>query len=160
MSCVCCVRACFLLTVHPTLRLVYCKNYELAVQTMVRCKENPHFAEFLQEREFTPEAKGLDLGAFLIMPIQVPFPCLSPPPATLTFSCCCCDPPLQRIPRYVLLLKDFLKFTPKRHPGASTSRRDAGLRVWLTIAPVGVVCRLCRYQQSAGRVSRGGGTRE
>ncbi|ELR23343.1 RhoGEF domain containing protein [Acanthamoeba castellanii str. Neff] len=70
---------------------VYCKNYELAVQTMVRCKENPHFAEFLQEREFTPEAKGLDLGAFLIMPIQ-------------------------RIPRYVLLLKDFLKYTPKRHP--------------------------------------------
>lgn len=88
-----CVRARFLLTVHPTLRLVYCKNYELAVQTMVRCKENPHFAEFLQEREFTPEAKGLDLGAFLIMPIQVPFPCLPPPSATLTFSCCCCDPP-------------------------------------------------------------------
>jgi hypothetical protein len=77
-ACVCACVLFVLTTPHSRARPVYCKNYELAVQTMVRCKENPHFAEFLQEREFTPEAKGLDLGAFLIMPIQVPFPCLSP----------------------------------------------------------------------------------
>jgi hypothetical protein len=44
------------------------------VRTLVKCKENPQFGQFLQQREFTAEAKGLDLGAFLIMPIQVPPP--------------------------------------------------------------------------------------
>lgn len=70
---------------------VYCKNYDMAVQTLVRCKENHQFVQFLKEREFSAEAQFLDLGAFLIMPVQ-------------------------RIPRYILLLQSFLKHTPRRHP--------------------------------------------
>lgn len=141
-ACVC-VRVCarFLLTVHPTLGLVYCKNYELAVQTMVRCKENPHFAEFLQEREFTPEAKGLDLGAFLIMPIQVPFSCLSPPPATLTFSCCCCDLPLAA---NTAICSAFERF-PQVHAQTTSRCVDVAPRWWTSRLAHHCTCR-CRAQ--------------
>lgn len=50
---------------------VYCKNYEVAVRTLVQCREDEQFQQFLKQQESCPEAKGLDLGAFLIMPIQV-----------------------------------------------------------------------------------------
>ncbi|PRP88360.1 hypothetical protein PROFUN_03274 [Planoprotostelium fungivorum] len=74
----------------------YVNNYPTALASLNRLKgTNPAFAEWLRKTESRPECNGLVLEdideiQFLIMPIQ-------------------------RIPRYVLLLKELLKNTPYLH---------------------------------------------
>lgn len=70
----------------------YVNNYDeahLLLRNLV--KENPKFAKFIEEVRSHPHSKGLNLFSLLIMPIQRP-------------------------PRYVLLLKELQKFTPQDHP--------------------------------------------
>jgi len=68
----------------------YVNNYNDAIKTIENLKkDNEKFNEFLLETRNT-KAKGIDLIAYLIMPIQ-------------------------RMPRYVLLLEDLLKSTPTNH---------------------------------------------
>lgn len=81
---------------------VYCKNYGTALETLQHCKTNPRFAHFLEETEKLPDVKKLEITSYLIMPIQ-------------------------RIPRYVLLLKDFLRHTPKGHPDFENISRALAL---------------------------------
>lgn len=69
----------------------YCTNYEIALSTIRAAKKNEKFQEFLNATNGIKKLKKLDLFGFLILPIQ-------------------------RIPRYVLLLNDFLKHTWKAHP--------------------------------------------
>eukprot|EP00003_Mantamonas_plastica_P005724 TRINITY_DN1466_c0_g1_i12.p1 TRINITY_DN1466_c0_g1~~TRINITY_DN1466_c0_g1_i12.p1 ORF type:complete len:1222 (-),score=469.78 TRINITY_DN1466_c0_g1_i12:54-3719(-) len=70
----------------------YYSNYNLASDKVAELRENsPAFVEFLLECKNNPEANGLDLSSFLIMPVQ-------------------------RIPRYNLLLRDFIKPTIESHP--------------------------------------------
>jgi hypothetical protein len=59
---------------------VYCKNYGTALETLQKLKNDPRFVRFLAETENHPEVNHLEITSFLILPIQ-------------------------RIPRYVLLLK-------------------------------------------------------
>lgn len=67
----------------------YVNNYDKSYMTYKRCKENKkEFKEFLEKYE--PQLGSLGLQAFLILPVQ-------------------------RIPRYVLLLKDLLKYTVPGH---------------------------------------------
>jgi FYVE/RhoGEF/PH domain-containing protein 3 len=54
-------------------------------------KNNPTFANFVKERNKHPESHNLVLQAFLVTPVQ-------------------------RIPRYKLLLEDLYKHTPTDHP--------------------------------------------
>jgi len=69
----------------------YVTNYEnnILVQTQLNAKYK-QFPAFLKEVKSKPECKSLSLGDYLIMPIQ-------------------------RIPRYRLLLEDLLKNTPPKH---------------------------------------------
>ncbi|PRP77255.1 hypothetical protein PROFUN_13638 [Planoprotostelium fungivorum] len=70
---------------------VYVNNYPKAFETMRECAKNSKFATFLEKTKFNvPECELLDLSSFLIKPIQ-------------------------RIPRYVLLLQELLQHTPPRH---------------------------------------------
>ena len=67
----------------------YCNNYLRALETINELKEkNKRFVEFINECQLDERSEGLDLNMLIIMPIQ-------------------------RIPRYVLLLKDVLKYTPE-----------------------------------------------
>ena len=74
----------------PILRLYsgYVRNYEVAQKTLDSMKENAPFAEFLAERE--KHTNGLQLESFLIMPVQ-------------------------RLPRYQMLLQGLLKYTDEDH---------------------------------------------
>lgn len=54
-------------------------------------KDYPKFAEFIVKTKEIPEVRGLDLLSYLIMPVQ-------------------------RIPRYILLVQDLIKHTPPEHP--------------------------------------------
>ena len=70
---------------------MYVNNYNQSVKEVAECrKKNPKFGEFLDTTRYTEECKGLDITSYLIMPVQ-------------------------RIPRYVLLLADLLKNTPEDH---------------------------------------------
>eukprot|EP00027_Filamoeba_sp_ATCC50430_P015669 CAMPEP_0168566246 /NCGR_PEP_ID=MMETSP0413-20121227/14312_1 /TAXON_ID=136452 /ORGANISM="Filamoeba nolandi, Strain NC-AS-23-1" /LENGTH=847 /DNA_ID=CAMNT_0008598243 /DNA_START=54 /DNA_END=2597 /DNA_ORIENTATION=- len=70
----------------------YVNNFDKAIMTIKELKEkNKRFKEFLGALEFSPRLQGLGLQAFLILPVQ-------------------------RIPRYVLLLQDLLKHTVSAHP--------------------------------------------
>jgi hypothetical protein len=80
----------------------YCENYAKSIQFIKeKTKENPQFVKFLDtaysviEKEGVDESKGgkmdLTLSSFLIMPIQ-------------------------RIPRYILLLQEMKKYTWDYHP--------------------------------------------
>ena len=74
----------------PILRLYsgYVRNFEAAAQTLLRKRENtPAFVEFLTESE---KRSGLPLESFLIMPVQ-------------------------RLPRYQMLLNGLLKYTDEKH---------------------------------------------
>lgn len=64
----------------------YCGQYDKSLDLLATLSSSPEFEARLQEVESDPILKGLNLSAFLIMPIQ-------------------------RIPRYKLLLTDLLKFT-------------------------------------------------
>ncbi|KAM9963498.1 hypothetical protein ACTFIW_006729 [Dictyostelium discoideum] len=67
---------------------IYVNNYNNSIQTITECMEIPKFASLLEKNR---NQFGLDLSAFLIAPIQ-------------------------RIPRYILLLQDLLKNTKESHP--------------------------------------------
>jgi len=75
----------------PYLKLyqIYCNNYENALETVRECYRKKDF-EALVERE-KKNSGGLDLESLLITPVQ-------------------------RIPRYNLLLKELVKYTPTSHP--------------------------------------------
>ncbi|XP_018022194.1 uncharacterized protein LOC108678323 isoform X2 [Hyalella azteca] len=55
------------------------------------CRNSPPFTKFIKSCLEQPSCGGLDLGAFLLTPVQ-------------------------RIPRYILLLKQLLKYTDETHP--------------------------------------------
>jgi len=70
----------------------YVNNYNNAFSTLTRLKTtNPEFSQFLSKTENLPQCKFTDLASFLIMPVQ-------------------------RIPRYNLLLADLTKNTWEDHP--------------------------------------------
>jgi len=70
----------------------YINGFDKSVISIKELKErHPKFKEFLAKLEFTPKLSGLGLQSYLILPVQ-------------------------RIPRYVLLLQDMLKHTVEGHP--------------------------------------------
>ena len=66
----------------------YYNNYHAALTTLAKCTERPKFKEWLEKKE---QEAGEGLTSLLIRPIQ-------------------------RVPKYVLLLRDLLKNTPSSHP--------------------------------------------
>lgn len=68
----------------------YVNNYDSALTTINTVKHVEKVAVFLAKCEKDPRSVGLALGAFLILPIQ-------------------------RLPRYVMLLQDLFKHTPSNH---------------------------------------------
>ena len=71
----------------------YVADYTPAMQTVNALSKNEGFAKFLKKQRSVSE--GMDLMSFLIMPVQ-------------------------RIPRYVLLLKELQKYTPATHPHSAS----------------------------------------
>lgn len=70
----------------------YINNYDNSLATVQRCKkEIPKFFQFVEEAEAREECEYADLSSFLIQPIQ-------------------------RIPRYVMLLNALMRKTSKAHP--------------------------------------------
>jgi len=69
----------------------YTVNYDNSILALRRCRKLTKFHTFLEECSRLPESNYLDLESLLIEPIQ-------------------------RIPRYELLLKELVKHTPKGHP--------------------------------------------
>eukprot|EP01103_Thecamoeba_quadrilineata_P018868 TRINITY_DN7422_c0_g1_i1.p1 TRINITY_DN7422_c0_g1~~TRINITY_DN7422_c0_g1_i1.p1 ORF type:complete len:545 (-),score=73.96 TRINITY_DN7422_c0_g1_i1:77-1711(-) len=70
----------------------YSQNYDIALGTIQQLNEtNPRFAEFLQTSQRIEDNQNLGVHAFLIAPIQ-------------------------RLPRYILLLKNLQFNTPREHP--------------------------------------------
>jgi len=67
----------------------YVQNYGNAIATLEELKKNKHFASWLEQTR-QKEGVNLDLGSFLIMPVQ-------------------------RVPRYNLLLEELVKHTWKDH---------------------------------------------
>jgi len=68
----------------------FVNNYNYALQTLDKLKKIPEFVAWLSKTERKPELNGNTLESLLIMPIQ-------------------------RIPRYVLLIEDLNKHTPEDH---------------------------------------------
>eukprot|EP01103_Thecamoeba_quadrilineata_P017291 TRINITY_DN6063_c0_g1_i1.p1 TRINITY_DN6063_c0_g1~~TRINITY_DN6063_c0_g1_i1.p1 ORF type:complete len:925 (+),score=193.04 TRINITY_DN6063_c0_g1_i1:24-2798(+) len=68
----------------------YVKDYEGAVKQLNVCKLNPKFLDFLNQVQNLPESNKNTINSLLIMPVQ-------------------------RIPRYELLLRDLVRHTPKYH---------------------------------------------
>eukprot|EP01114_Cavostelium_apophysatum_P014970 TRINITY_DN3996_c0_g1_i1.p1 TRINITY_DN3996_c0_g1~~TRINITY_DN3996_c0_g1_i1.p1 ORF type:complete len:701 (-),score=169.13 TRINITY_DN3996_c0_g1_i1:41-2143(-) len=68
----------------------YVQNYDVALETIGICKKNPKFAAFIESCRVSPEGNLQTLEMLLINPIQ-------------------------RIPRYNLLLSELLKYTWKDH---------------------------------------------
>ncbi|KAF2074898.1 hypothetical protein CYY_003817 [Polysphondylium violaceum] len=71
----------------------YIITYDSAMTTLARLKKKKDFSNFLDKAKGDSRANGLDLTSLLIMPVQ-------------------------RLPRYVLLLNELLKNTPENHPNA------------------------------------------
>lgn len=70
----------------------YINHYDKSQNTLLRCKEdNPRFAQFLMDRTLEPICALRGLETFLVMPIQRP-------------------------PRYSLLLRELIKNTDQTHP--------------------------------------------
>eukprot|EP01119_Soliformovum_irregulare_P021238 TRINITY_DN7030_c0_g1_i1.p1 TRINITY_DN7030_c0_g1~~TRINITY_DN7030_c0_g1_i1.p1 ORF type:complete len:772 (-),score=249.29 TRINITY_DN7030_c0_g1_i1:38-2353(-) len=71
----------------------YISNFNNSLETLEKCKKKPNFEKFLFDvfNDSKAETNSLDLSSFLIMPIQ-------------------------RVPRYNLLLKDLMKHTWAEHP--------------------------------------------
>eukprot|EP00026_Physarum_polycephalum_P000728 Phypoly_transcript_00729.p1 GENE.Phypoly_transcript_00729~~Phypoly_transcript_00729.p1 ORF type:complete len:1185 (+),score=285.31 Phypoly_transcript_00729:47-3601(+) len=68
----------------------YVNNYNTSIAIMTECMENPKFSAFIEKMRSASECNGLSFASFLIQPIQ-------------------------RLPRYVLLLQDLLKYTTAKH---------------------------------------------
>ncbi|KAJ3162472.1 hypothetical protein HDU86_004954 [Geranomyces michiganensis] len=90
------------LNLAPYLKMYssYVKNFNnalsLVTENMARV---PAFAQFITKQNADPELKGLPLQSFLIMPVQ-------------------------RIPRYKMLLEDLLKQTDPEHPDYPTLQKS------------------------------------
>eukprot|EP00727_Mastigamoeba_balamuthi_P007688 m51a1_g354 putative pleckstrin domain-containing protein (617) ;mRNA; r:573558-577054 len=67
-------------------------NFDKSIATLLQTQQTPGFSAFLRSTRANPLLKKQDLNDLLIMPVQ-------------------------RIPRYVLLLQDLLSKTPRLHPG-------------------------------------------
>ncbi|XP_060588006.1 rho guanine nucleotide exchange factor 39-like [Ruditapes philippinarum] len=76
----------------PFLKLysMYANNHQQAISTLQESLKDEKFAEFIRDQEDRPEVMGLKVGALLITPVQ-------------------------RIPRYKLLLEDLLENTNQEH---------------------------------------------
>ncbi|KAH3744563.1 protein piccolo [Pelomyxa schiedti] len=73
----------------------YIQNYDKCVQAIYSLNEKSKaFTTFIENVKAKPASEGKDLAAYLITPIQ-------------------------RVPRYTLLLKEYLKVTPAEHPDSS-----------------------------------------
>jgi hypothetical protein len=75
----------------------YVGDYSVALNTVNKLSKNPDFTKFLKRQRENPTSEGLDLMSYLIMPVQ-------------------------RVPRYLLLLKELQKYTPDTHPHAPSIR--------------------------------------
>ena len=71
----------------------YASNHSAAMQVLSRLSDNSKFTSFLAKASQNPLCRGHTLESLLILPIQ-------------------------RIPRYRLLLQELLKHTPPSHPDA------------------------------------------
>ena len=80
----------------------YVGNHDQAVMTMQQLDGNARWREFLLEAMKKPRVRNLPLSSFLILPIQ-------------------------RIPRYKLLLQELLKHTPPAHPDHASLHKALGL---------------------------------
>jgi len=92
------------LQIAPFLKMyvTYLNNYQKALETLSECeKRNADFRVFLDRVHRDPALKGLNLIAFLILPIQ-------------------------RIPRYRMLLEAIAKHTPEGHPDYDDLRGALG----------------------------------
>eukprot|EP00911_Craspedida_sp_UC1_P002152 UC1_evm1s1655 len=69
----------------------FANNFDNAIQTIGLCKRQPSFAEFLSDALNNPDCRKMWLDDHLIVPIQ-------------------------RIPRYILLMQSLLKKTRPNHP--------------------------------------------
>jgi len=69
----------------------YINNYELCISAFSLCIKNKKFKSFLDSCVKKPVVQGLDMMAYMIMPVQ-------------------------RVPRYELLLHEIAKHTPDVHP--------------------------------------------
>jgi len=69
----------------------YVNGYDVAIEILTVLEEQPAFVDFLRKLTNNQELKGLNLYSYLIMPVQ-------------------------RIPRYILLLTDLRNKTPEYHP--------------------------------------------
>jgi hypothetical protein len=69
----------------------YVNNYENAIKILEELEKKPAFVQFLQKCTNSEDLKGLNLYSYLIMPIQRP-------------------------PRYELLLSELLRYTDNVHP--------------------------------------------
>ncbi|GAM24874.1 hypothetical protein SAMD00019534_080490 [Acytostelium subglobosum LB1] len=70
---------------------IYVNNYNAAITCITECRaQNEKFVKLLETNRASEKCMGLDLASLLIMPIQ-------------------------RIPRYVMLLQDLVKFTNESH---------------------------------------------
>ncbi|KNC46662.1 uncharacterized protein AMSG_03099 [Thecamonas trahens ATCC 50062] len=80
----------------PFLKLYtqYCKNYDNSLKAVAQCSQSKQFTAFLESGHLHPDSLNLHLADALIMPIQ-------------------------RIPRYIMLLSDIIKYTPDDHPDAT-----------------------------------------
>ncbi len=68
----------------------YVNNYNTACSTLFNVMKKPQVLELLMQCRARPECENLEISSFLILPVQ-------------------------RIPRYVLLLQDLFKNTPESH---------------------------------------------
>eukprot|EP01111_Echinosteliopsis_oligospora_P018834 TRINITY_DN8855_c0_g1_i2.p1 TRINITY_DN8855_c0_g1~~TRINITY_DN8855_c0_g1_i2.p1 ORF type:complete len:671 (+),score=196.02 TRINITY_DN8855_c0_g1_i2:55-2013(+) len=73
----------------------YVKNYQASLELLIQLKENKQFSQLLKELEAHPDCAGMSIGSYLICPVQ-------------------------RIPRYSLLLADLVKNTWPTHPDYET----------------------------------------
>jgi len=76
----------------------YIVNYERAHTVVKKCVKNPVFASFMNERKNKEELKFKDLDDFMILPVQ-------------------------RIPRYIMLLESVYKYLPSRHPDKENTKK-------------------------------------
>ncbi|GAM20647.1 hypothetical protein SAMD00019534_038220 [Acytostelium subglobosum LB1] len=69
----------------------YVNNYDKSIASLQQCKDkNAEFRNFVKSLDYSDRLSGLNVESFLILPVQ-------------------------RIPRYVLLLQDLLKYTSSSH---------------------------------------------
>ncbi|KAI8816289.1 uncharacterized protein EV422DRAFT_571856 [Fimicolochytrium jonesii] len=90
------------LNLAPYLKMYssYVKNFNNALSRVTECSAKfPAFSHFIAKQHTNPELKGLRLESFLIMPVQ-------------------------RIPRYKMLLEELVKKTDVHHPDHETLKNS------------------------------------